>query len=84
MLIKLLRNVFSESEAPKTKYKNQTNITDGHTFILTRCVRLQTESSSRDAVQQAAFDSEHDENLGLTYPKEKKLKITNYPRFAFT
>ena len=37
MLIKLLRNVFSESEAPKTKYKNQTNITDGHTFILTRC-----------------------------------------------
>ena len=32
----------------------------------------------------AVFDSEHDENLGLTYPKEKKLKITNYPRFAFT
>ena len=36
MLIKLLRNLFSESEAPKTKNKNQTNITDGHTFILTR------------------------------------------------
>ena len=32
----------------------------------------------------AAFDSEHDENLGLTPPEEKKLKITNYPRFAFT
>ena len=33
MLIKLLRNVFSESEAPKTKYKSQTNITDGHAFF---------------------------------------------------
>ena len=32
----------------------------------------------------AAFDSEHDENLGLTTTKEKKLKITNYPRFAIT
>ena len=32
----------------------------------------------------AAFDSEHDENLTLTTPKEKKLKITNYPRFAIT
>ena len=38
----------------------------------------------RRAGVPAAFDSEHDENLGLTTTKEKKLKITNYPRFAIT
>ncbi len=32
----------------------------------------------------ALSDSEHDENLTLTSPEEKKLKITNYPRFAIT
>ena len=32
--------------------------------------------------QPAAFDSEHDENLGLTSDTEKKFKITNYRRFA--
>ena len=30
----------------------------------------------------AAFDSEHDENLGLTSDTEKKFKITKYRRLA--
>ena len=32
----------------------------------------------------AAFDSEHDENLGLTSDTEKKFKIINHRRFAIT
>ena len=41
-------------------------------------------SVAKTAWWLAAFDSEHDENLTLTTTKKKKLKITNYPRFAIT
>ena len=47
-------------------------------------IKENKDAFSHHSVIPAAFDSEHDENLGLTTTKEKKLKITNYPRFAIT